>query len=161
MAPQGTHRLYDLVLRLSKTGFIIAHSIDMEHVKKSDIYHGICRHPHSKHFRRLELRVYPAENFAFALLHFTGSDIFERSLRLHAKNKGYLLNDRGIFPQTEIERVPSKSLLHIEDYCDESKIFEFLGLPYKSPSERDGYDHDTHKKLYGHTKLKLETLHDI
>ena len=46
-------------------------------------------------FRRLDLKVYPREEYAFALLYFTGSDHFNRSMRHYAKARGYSLSDHG------------------------------------------------------------------
>jgi len=37
--------------------------------------------------RRLDLKVYPPEEDAYALLYFTGSDHFNRSMRHYAKQR--------------------------------------------------------------------------
>jgi hypothetical protein len=45
--------------------------------------------------------------FAFALLYFTGSDHFNRSMRLFASKKGYSLSDKVSKYSTEVPRVLS------------------------------------------------------
>lgn len=35
--------------------------------------------------------------FAFAILYFTGSDLFNQSMRSFAKKKELMLNDKGLF----------------------------------------------------------------
>jgi DNA polymerase lambda len=40
------------------------------------------------------VQTYPRSMFAFALLYFTGSDHFNRSMRLFASKKGYSLSDK-------------------------------------------------------------------
>ena len=47
--------------------------------------------------RRIDIKVYETDAFPTALLYFTGSDKFNRSMRLWAKRKGYALQDKGLF----------------------------------------------------------------
>jgi DNA polymerase lambda len=44
------------------------------------------------------MKYYPREQFGFAVLYFTGSDHFNRSMRLYAGKKGFTLSDHGLFP---------------------------------------------------------------
>lgn len=76
-------------------------------------YMGVCKLPETYHkredgkinfHRRIDMKVYPRSQFAFALLYFTGSDHFNRSMRNFAKNSkdlhrglNYSLSDKGIF----------------------------------------------------------------
>jgi hypothetical protein len=62
---------------------------------------GICRlPPHLKpnaRYRRIDMKAYPRSMFAFALSYFTGPDVFNRCLNLHASHLGFALNDKGLY----------------------------------------------------------------
>lgn len=47
----------------------------------SEMYMGVCKAPTDSHYRRIDIKVYPQDQYAFALLYFTGSDIHNRSIR--------------------------------------------------------------------------------
>jgi DNA polymerase lambda len=68
--------------------------------KGSEMYMGVCKLSESKYklHRRIDIKVYPKDQFGFALLYFTGSDYFNRSMRLFAEQKGYTLSDHGLAP---------------------------------------------------------------
>lgn len=68
--------------------------------KGSEMYMGVCKLPESKYklHRRIDIKVYPKDQYGFALLYFTGSDYFNRSMRLFAEQKGYTLSDHGLAP---------------------------------------------------------------
>jgi DNA polymerase/3'-5' exonuclease PolX len=59
---------------------------------------GICKSKEDTFFRRIDIKVYPKDQYAFALLYFTGSDYFNRSMRLLAESKGFTLSDHGLAP---------------------------------------------------------------
>lgn len=61
-----------------------------------EMFAGVARLPQGK-YRRLDIKMYPRQVFAWALMHFTGSANFNRSIRLFAKKKGYKLTDEGYF----------------------------------------------------------------
>ena len=86
--------------------------------------------------RRLDLKVYPAAQYPFAVLYFTGSDYFNRSMRLYAQKKGLSLSDKALQPVVRVrgDKVHEGS----EVPCHtERDIFDALGLPYKLPTQRD------------------------
>lgn len=64
----------------------------------SKTYMGVCQVEGRERSRRIDIKVYPKEEYGFALLYFTGSDYFNRSMRLYAEKKGYTLSDRGLAP---------------------------------------------------------------
>lgn len=68
----------------------------------SQMFAGVCKLPESLH-RRLDIKIYPRQYYAWALVHFTGSANFNRSMRLFAKKKGYRLSDEGIFPAIRVQ----------------------------------------------------------
>jgi DNA polymerase/3'-5' exonuclease PolX len=94
--------------------------------------------------RRLDIKVYPPEQFPTALLYFTGSAHFNRSMRLFAHNSGFLLNDYGLFKrpfdstrsrnqhQKSIEK-PHGDLVRC---LTERDVFTHLKLNYVEPERR-------------------------
>jgi len=83
--------------------------------------------------RRLDLLLTPDEEYAYALLYFTGSDKFNVAFRQHALEKGYTLNEHIMKPIREgVSIVP-----YMEK---EENIFEFLGLRYIDPSKRVNHE---------------------
>ena len=49
----------------------------------SEMYMGVCKVGEKS--RRIDIKVYPKEQFAFAVLYFTGSAHFNRSMRVVAE----------------------------------------------------------------------------
>jgi DNA polymerase/3'-5' exonuclease PolX len=79
--------------------------------------------------RRLDLLMTPDEEYAYAMLYFTGSDIFNVAFRTYTENKGYKLNEHTLTPIRE--GVPIVPYMKTE-----KDIFKFLGLRYIEPSKR-------------------------
>jgi DNA polymerase/3'-5' exonuclease PolX len=80
----------------------------------SAVFMGFCLlpafHPfHSGVHRRLDIKVYPSSQFPFALLYFTGSDHFNRSMRFYAKTKMWTLSDHGLSPAIRVNRSASQA----------------------------------------------------
>jgi len=79
--------------------------------------------------RRLDLLVTPDEEYAYAMLYFTGSDRFNVACRQHALTMGYTLNEHKITPlYSTASAIPYMKT--------EKDIFTFLGLRYIEPSKR-------------------------
>lgn len=79
--------------------------------------------------RRLDLLMTPDEEYAYAILYFTGSDRFNVAFRQYALDKGYTLNEHALTPIREgVKEVPYMKT--------EKDIFKFLGLRYIDPSKR-------------------------
>lgn len=72
------------------------------------------------------LKVYKKEEFIPSLLYFTGSKNFNITMRKIAKDKGFLLNQYGLFKGDK--RVDIKS---------EKDIFKMLDMKYLSPEKRE------------------------
>mmetsp|Transcript_4088 Transcript_4088/g.7845 ORF Transcript_4088/g.7845 Transcript_4088/m.7845 type:complete len:103 (-) Transcript_4088:202-510(-) len=67
-------------------------------------------------------------------MYFTGNGFFNRSIRLYAKrHENCMLNDHGLFPD---HLGGAKSL----KAKDEQGVFDHLGLVYREPKDRDGFD---------------------
>lgn len=91
--------------------------------------------------RRLDMKVYPPEQFPTALLYFTGSAHFNRSMRSFADKSGFLLNDYGLFKRlTDTAR--SRDQHHKSSHGDlvrclnERDVFTHLKLKYVEPERR-------------------------
>ncbi|MES1910923.1 MAG: hypothetical protein MHM6MM_003441 [Cercozoa sp. M6MM] len=101
-------------------------------------------HPRMKlehRFRRFDMKVYEPSVFPFALLYFTGSDHFNRSMRYFAKRQlNMSMSDKGLYHairNSKRDRIArGKSVV-----CkSERAIFEVLGLDYVPPRSRNAYD---------------------
>lgn len=97
-------------------------------------YFGVFRLPGRKH-GRIDLFAVPQEEFPYALLTYTGSAVFNRSMRAKAKSLGYSLShhglqrvNRNITGKTRVE--PSIVVNHEKD------IFRLLDVPYVPPNQR-------------------------
>ena len=82
--------------------------------------------------RRIDFLYAPPDEFAFAILYFTGSKIFNTVMRQKALDLGYTFNEHGIYYLTQNKKGEKVSQL----FENEKAIFDFLGLTYKTPIER-------------------------
>ena len=112
-------------------------------------YMGICK-PRDTH-RRLDIKVYAPQHYAYAMIYFTGNDYFNRSMRCYAKACGYSLCDKGLRKAAR-SGVSHKDGKYIDNkvavgrlvVCEEERdVFEVLGLDYKEPHERNVSDNAT------------------
>jgi DNA polymerase/3'-5' exonuclease PolX len=85
--------------------------------------------------RRLDLLLTPANEYAYALLYFTGSDKFNVAFRAHALQEGYTLNEHTMkaVDGTKPELAQAQTSMEKEE-----DIFAFLKLKYIPPTERVG-----------------------
>ena len=85
--------------------------------------------------RRLDFLYTSPDEHAFAVLYFTGSKAFNTVMRQRALDMGYTLNEHGFSKMTA-----GKKGEKLEGaFPTEQAIFEFLGMKYKEPSQREGY----------------------
>jgi NAD-dependent DNA ligase/predicted flap endonuclease-1-like 5' DNA nuclease len=92
----------------------------------------IAKIPSSDSARRVDFLYTTPEEFPFAILYFTGSKIFNTVMRHVALEKGYTMNEHGIY-KMEAKKKGEK----VErTFTSEEDIFKFLGLEYKTPIER-------------------------
>ncbi len=75
--------------------------------------------------RRVDFLFTNPEQYAFAILYFTGSKGFNTAMRAHALRLGYSMNEHTI------KGAPTGL-----QFRDERDIFDFLGLVYVSPENR-------------------------
>jgi DNA polymerase (family 10) len=77
---------------------------------------------------QVDLRVVRPEEYPFALIYFTGSKEHNTVLRSIAKEKGYKLNEYGLFKGKK--SLPCK---------DEAQVYRALGLHYIPPEARENF----------------------
>lgn len=134
------------VIITGETGLLYKELID-ELIKRKIILHVLSRGP-SKTLviaklpnhgvaRRLDFLYAPPNEYAFALLYFTGSKIFNTVMRQKALNQGYTLNEHGICHLTADKKKGSPVL---QPFPTEKSIFDFLQMLYKTPLERSNMD---------------------
>ena len=122
-------------------------------VSTSMTYMGICKLPKcGSLYRRIDIKVYHLQCYAFALSAFTGNDHWNRSLRYFARKKGFSLSDKGLYVKTYDaldylrsignEKQVEKSFIggYVPFIFEERDIFVTLGIEerYKEPSQRNG-----------------------
>ena len=83
--------------------------------------------------RRLDLLLTPPEEFAYALLYFTGSDRFNVAFRRHCLELGYTLNEHSM---KLTEKGTKKGVSLPPPMKTEKDIFAFVGLRFVPPTER-------------------------
>ena len=82
-----------------------------------------------------DLRVVPADQFAFALHHFTGSKEHNVALRQRALARGYSLSEWGLAQKGEEGDTPTEIP---DSITTEKELFQFLGLAEIPPELREG-----------------------
>lgn len=88
---------------------------------------GICRSSIDRTIvRRIDIRFIPTESYYTAILYFTGSKDFNRTMRSVAKDMGYTLNEYHLLDR-------SMNIIPINSEFD---IFDKLGMEYMVPRLR-------------------------
>ncbi|XP_067858088.1 DNA polymerase lambda [Heptranchias perlo] len=139
--PDGkSHRgVFNKVLEgLKETGFLTDDLVCQEDSGNQKKYLGVCRLPGPRHrHRRLDIIVVPYGEFACALMYFTGSAHFNRSMRALAKTKGMGLSEHSLNRHVLRKGTVKVSTGVAVSTPTERAVFEQLGLPYREPCERD------------------------
>lgn len=82
--------------------------------------------------RRVDLMYSPPDEYAFAVLYFTGSKSFNTMQRQRALDMGFTLNEHGIHEMNH----GNKGAKVVGNFLTERAIFKFLQMEYKEPFER-------------------------
>jgi len=90
---------------------------------------GVCRLPRHQTHRHVDLLLCKPEEYWYTILYFTGSDVFNVSMRRYALTKGYSLSEHGL--KRVRDGVPVPPAMN-----SEKDIFDFLGLTYVKPEDR-------------------------
>lgn len=140
--PDGrSHRgiLSRLLESLRQQGFLTDDLVSQEENGQQQKYLGVCRLPGpGRRHRRLDIITVPYGEFACALLYFTGSAHFNRSMRALAKTKGMSLSEHAL--SSAVVRGPQGLKVgpgRVLPTPTERDVFHLLGLPYREPAERD------------------------
>jgi len=116
--------LHRLVERLKKEGLVT------DKISEGDTkFMGVCKL--HQHFRRLDIRLLPKDQYYCGLLYFTGSDVFNKKMRAEALNKGFTLNEYSLRPLEDGQ--PQEPL----PVSSERDIFEYIDFAYKEPEDRE------------------------
>ena len=86
----------------------------------------------NKSARRIDFMFTPKDQFAFAILYFTGSKEFNTVMRQRALDLGYSMNEHGFTKMVDGKKTTKLN----KHFPDEQSIFKFLGMIYKEPTER-------------------------
>lgn len=123
----GRPYLIELLDLLTEVGFIIDSLTDRGKTK----YMGVCKLGSNNIPRRIDIRFVPYDSYAPGLMYFTGSMQFNKISRGIANQKGYTLNEYGIYyfkDRKKGDKIPVFS---------EQDIFKLIGIKYLEPWERD------------------------
>ena len=93
---------------------------------------GISKITNKSLSRRIDFMFTPKTEFAFAILYFTGSKIFNTLMRARAVEMGYTMNEHGIY---DFKNKKKGKKLN-KEFSTEESIFEFLGIEWRGPTER-------------------------
>jgi DNA polymerase/3'-5' exonuclease PolX len=128
--------LVTLVDTLYDKGFLLEHLTDKNYITS---YKGICQYKKNP-ARRIDITFSPYLSAPAALLHHTGPFELNEHMRNIAKSKNMLLNQYGLFKKKGDDMVMLKAK-------KESDIFDYLGIEYLTPVEREGYSAGSNKKF--------------
>lgn len=78
--------------------------------------------------RHIDLHLIKSEDFPFHMLYFGSGEQFSRKIRKEAKEKGYKLNDKGLFKKGSKTRISSIKT--------ERNVFKVLGMNWVQPEKR-------------------------
>jgi NAD-dependent DNA ligase len=102
--------------------------------------------------RRVDFLYSPPSEYAFALLYFTGSKIFNTLVRQRALQLGFTLNEHGLSYMTK----GVKGVKVDQDFPTEQSILNFLGVEYIEPKYRT--NHKSMKLMQSETPDKKEKI---
>ncbi|CAG5130199.1 unnamed protein product [Candidula unifasciata] len=139
--PDGkSHRgiFHRLLAKLKESGFLTDDLVCVSETDNQKKYMGVCKLPgENRKHRRLDIIVVPYEEYGCALVYFTGSAHFNRSLRHLCKKQNMSLNEHAL--KTGVVRKGSEKICKgtIIPTPTEESIFQVLKIPFRPPEERD------------------------
>lgn len=109
------------VNELKKCGYILD-SLNNNYIKK---FMGFVKDENNQVIR-LDIQYIDYSSYSTALLYFTGNKYFNLYIRKSAKEKGYKLNENGLFKNNQKIKIK-----------DEKEIFQILNIKYLKPENRN------------------------
>jgi DNA polymerase lambda len=102
------------------------------------LYMGLARLSPDHKVRRIDIKIYDRKVLAFALLYFTGSDYFNRSLRLLCQKSGWTLSDQGLRKTQAGASYKTREWRSRSIACEsELDVLTAIGAPWREPKDRD------------------------
>jgi len=98
-----------------------------------EIYMGVCNHEGVR--RKIDINAVPRSRLGPALILFTGSEYYTRSLKLYARKTGYVFENYGLYKTNPQDK--SHSNLKFVPCTSEEEVFNLIKLKYIPPNERD------------------------
>ncbi len=123
----GEKYLKNIVNMLVKNGFIVGHLTENGNTK----FMGICKSSPDGPGRRIDIRFIESDSFGAAMLYFTGSGTFNKIMRFVANERGFTLNEYGLYYYhngVKEDLIPTKT---------EKDIFRLLKLVFINPIDRE------------------------
>lgn len=105
----------------------------------SDKWMGVCQLRPDLPHRRIDFQLIPRESWPFALLYFTGSEHFNRSMRLWAGKIGLSLSQHALVKRPTKKHVSGMYKMEgaVRVECNtEEDVFNALKLEYVPPNAR-------------------------
>ena len=136
-----TDLIEKIIAKLHNENFL-THDLTLQKDGSQKKYLGVCKlieNDRSKH-RRLDIILVPPNEKATALMYFTGSAHFNRSMRLLATKSGMSLSEHSLRKniirggQGKKEKLNKGTILSTPT---EESVFKHLGLTYRPPTERN------------------------
>ncbi|EDQ87142.1 uncharacterized protein MONBRDRAFT_33482 [Monosiga brevicollis MX1] len=84
-----------------------------------------------RRFRRIDMRLWPVDQYPLALLYFTGSDETNKTMRRKAIDLGFRLSEYSLRPMSEDDK-PGRPL----PVSSEKDVFDALDMTYLEPAQR-------------------------
>ena len=125
--PQAQTPLPDIVSSLEHSGLLVGHLTSKGKTK----YMGVCKLTPESTGRRIDIRFVDWHSLGAAMLYFTGSGKFNKIMRYYANQRGYTLNEYGLYRYInghKGDQIPAST---------EEDIFNILNFVYLKPQERE------------------------
>eukprot|EP00049_Salpingoeca_infusionum_P003592 m.68178 g.68178 ORF g.68178 m.68178 type:complete len:695 (+) comp12188_c0_seq1:205-2289(+) len=139
--PDVRSSLFDELLgRLKAQEFLTHDLVTSTRESTQEKYMGIGKLPWTQVHRRIDIIIVPWEEIPCALLYFTGSGHFNRSMRLLARKCGWSLSQHSFNIGVVRDRKDKAKKLGdgiMIPMKSEQDVFAVLGLEYQPPSKRN------------------------
>nr|XP_023027324.1 DNA polymerase beta-like [Leptinotarsa decemlineata] len=119
--------LTSIVQVLEKCG-LITDTLSLGETK----FMGACRFDSEHPTRRIDIRLTPHDQYYCSILYFTGSDMFNKTMRAHALENGFTLNEYSLRP-VGVTGIPGEPV----EIKSEEDVFMCIDFPYKKPEDRN------------------------